>query len=52
MSVNPIPTGSHTIAPNIIVKSVMKLYLSTNKLLALKKSCVYPCPMEKWFIVN
>jgi len=52
MSVNPIPAGFHTVAPNIIVKSVDEAVSFYKRALGLKKSCVYPRPMEKWFTVN
>jgi hypothetical protein len=52
MNFNPIPAGFHTIAPTSSLKALMKQCLSTNELLALRKSCVYQCPMEKWFTVS
>jgi hypothetical protein len=47
MSVNPIPAGFDTIAPNIIVKNIDAAVSFTNERSVPKKSCVYPCPMEE-----
>jgi hypothetical protein len=53
MSVNPIPAGFHTVAPNIIVKSVdAAVAFYKQSVLVPKKSCVSPCPMGKWCTVS